>query len=49
MKKIAALLFLAVLPILATVNRILKDDKLRAQFPDITEDSNPVIQIYRPK
>lgn len=32
-----------------SVSKILKNDNLRAQFPDITEDSNPVIQIYRPK
>ena len=32
-----------------SVSKILKDDNLRAQFPNITEDSNPVIQIYRPK
>ena len=32
-----------------SVSRILKDDNLRVQYPDITEDSNPVIQIYRPK
>ncbi len=32
-----------------SVGKILKDENLKAQFPGITEDSNPVIQIYRPK
>lgn len=32
-----------------SVSKILKDENLKAQFPSITEDSNPVIQIYRSK
>ena len=32
-----------------SVSKILKDETLKAKFPGITEDSNPVIQIYRPK
>ena len=32
-----------------SVGKILKDENFKAQFPGITEDSNPVIQIYRSK
>lgn len=32
-----------------SVSKILKDESLKARYPGITEDSNPVIQIYRPK